>query len=93
MQVVVQHKIIDREKFAEADAGAIAGGAPSGEQLEQFLPATDLSMAFCLWQADSIDALRVYLDPATAGITENSYFEIDQPHAIGLPRAAEMRAS
>jgi hypothetical protein len=92
MQVVVEHKIVDREKFAEADAGAIAGGAPSGDRLQQFLPATDLSM-FCLWEAGSIDALRGYLDPATAGITENAYFEIDQPHAIGLPQAAEMRAS
>ena len=93
MQVVVQHKIIDREKFAQADAGAIAGGAPAGDQLEQFLPAADLSMAFCLWEAGSINTLRGYLDSATAGITENAYFEIDQPHAIGLPQAAEMRAS
>ena len=93
MQVVVQHEIVDREKFAQADAGAIAGGAPPGDHLQQFLPATDLSMAFCLWEAGSVDALRGYLDAATAGITENTYFEIDQPHAIGLPQSHEMGAA
>lgn len=93
MHVVVQHTIVDREKFAQADAGAIAGGAPSGERLQQFFPATDRSMAFCLWEADSVDALRGYLDPATAGVTENAYFEIDQPYAIGLPQTAGAGAS
>jgi hypothetical protein len=32
--------------------------------------------------------LRDYLDPATGGITENTYFEVDSGFAIGLPQSA-----
>ena len=92
MHVVVQHRIIDREKFAQADAGAIAAGGPSGVEGQQFFPAMDGSMAFCLWETGSIDSLRGYLDPATAGVTENAYFEVDEDHAIGIPQSAAMRA-
>ena len=88
MNVVVQHRITDSEKFASMDAEEVAGGAPAGAQLRQFLPAQDGSMAFCLWDADSIDNLRAYLDPATAGVAENAYFEIDAESAVGLPDTA-----
>ena len=40
--------------------------------------------AVCLWEAPSIDALRDYLDPATAGMSENTYFDIDSERAVGL---------
>jgi hypothetical protein len=70
------------------DAEEVAGGAPPGAQLRQFFPSQDRSMAFCLWDADAIDNLRSYLDPATAGVTENAYFEIDAESAVGLPETA-----
>ena len=38
--------------------------------------------------ARSLEALRDYLDPATRGLTENTYFEVDSGFAIGLPQAA-----
>ena len=88
MNVVVQHRITDQEKFASMDAGEVAGGGPPGVQLQQFFASKDASMAFCLWDADSVDNLRNYLDPATAGVAENSYFEIDAETAVGLPDAA-----
>jgi hypothetical protein len=88
MNVVVQHRITDPEKFASMDAEEVAGGGPPAVQLRQFYPSQDGSMAFCLWDADSIDNLRDYLDPATAGVTENAYFEIDAESAVGLPETA-----
>ena len=88
MNVVVQHRITDSEKFSSINAEEVAGGGPPGVQLRQFLPAQDGSMAFCVWDADSIDNLRNYLDPATAGVTENAYFEIDAESAVGLPDTA-----
>ena len=45
-------------------------------------------MATCVRQADAIDMLRGYLDPATAGVTENTYIEVDEETAVGLPEAA-----
>jgi hypothetical protein len=88
MHIVVQHRITDREKFFSMDAAEVAGGGPPGVQGLQFFPSLDGSVAACLWQADSIDMLRDYLDPATAGASENTYFEVNEERAVGLPEAA-----
>ena len=68
MHVVVQHRITDPEKFFSMDAEEVGGGGPPGVQVRQFFPFKDRSAAVCLWEADSIDTLRGYLDPATAGV-------------------------
>ena len=88
MNVVVQHRITDPEKFFSANAEEISGGGPPGVQGRQFFPSQDRSAAVCLWEAPSIDALRDYLDPATAGMSENTYFEVDGKRAMGLPETA-----
>jgi hypothetical protein len=88
MRVVVQHRIADPEKFFSIDADEVAGGAPPGVQRRQYFPSQDESTAVCLWDAASIDTLRNYLDPATAGASENNYFEVDTERAVGLPETA-----
>jgi hypothetical protein len=88
MHIVVLHRITDPDKFFSMDAEEVAGGGPPGVQGRQFFPSQDRSLATCLWQADSLDALRDYLDPATAGVSENTYFEVDTENAMGLPEAA-----
>ena len=88
MHVVVHHRITDPEMFFSMDAEEVAGSGPPGVQGRQFFPSTDRSQAVCLWEADSIDVLRDYLDPATAGASENMYFEVDTEQAMGLPEAA-----
>ena len=88
MHVGVQHRITDPEKFASMDAAEVGAGGPPGTQVRQFLPAKDGSAAFCVWETGSMDALRGYLDPATAGVTENTYYEVDGQQAMGLPEAA-----
>jgi len=88
MHVVVQHRITDPEKFFSTDAEEVAEGGPPGVTGRQFFPSEDKSVAVCLWEADSIDDLRGYLDPATEGASENTYFEVDTEIAMGLPEAA-----
>ena len=88
MHVVVQHRITDPEKFFAVDAAEVGGGGPPGTQVRQFFPYKDRSAAICLWETQSIDALRDYLDPVTAGMAENTYFEVDGERAMGLPETA-----
>ena len=88
MNIVAQHHITDSEKFSSIDAKQVAEGGPDGVVLRQFLPPQDGSTAVCLWEADSIDTLREYVDAATAGVTENTYFEVDEERALRLPEAA-----
>jgi hypothetical protein len=88
MHIVVMHRITDPEKFFSMSAEEVAGGGPPGVQGRQFFPGTDGSTAVCLWEAPSIDALRGYLDTATEGAAENTYFEVDTERAMGLPETA-----
>jgi hypothetical protein len=88
MQVVVRHRITDPDKFFSMNAEDVAGGAPAGLQLRQFFPSQDHSAAVCLWEADSIQTLRDYVDPATGDASENAYFEVERQRAMGLPETA-----
>ena len=88
MLFVVHHRVVDREKFLATDPKDIGGNAPRGVTVFHFLPANDASAADCLWEAGSLEALRDYLDPATRGISENTYFQVDSRTAMGVPESA-----
>jgi hypothetical protein len=88
VHVVVQHKVLDREALAAANPQEINDGGPAGVQGLQTLPTADASMVFCVWETPSIATLSGYLDPATAGVLENTYFEVDTDHALNLPARA-----
>ena len=74
------------------NAEEVAGGGPPDVKGRQFFPAKEGTTAVCQWEADSIDSLRNYLDPATAGMSENTYLEVDTARAMGLPEAAAASA-
>jgi hypothetical protein len=92
MQVVVQHRITDPERFFSSDAQEVAENAPSGVQARQFFPSQDRSAAVCLWEGDSIDAVRDYVDSVTGDSSQNTYFEVDTQVAMGVPEAASASA-
>ncbi|HEX6238870.1 MAG TPA: hypothetical protein VFZ68_16845 [Acidimicrobiales bacterium] len=87
MYVIAQHRVVDPEAFF-ADIPAVAAKAPPGVHPRMFCPSADRATAVCLWQADSIEAVRDYLDDVSAGASENSYFEVGAEHALGLPEVA-----
>jgi hypothetical protein len=92
MQVVVKHRITDPESFFSADAEEVAANAPSGVQARQFFPSQDRSEAVCLWEGDSIDAVRAYVDEVTGDSSQNTYFEVNTEYAMGLPEPASAGA-
>jgi hypothetical protein len=92
MHVVVHHRVTDREKFLATDPQDIAANAPPDAKVHQFLPARDASAADCLWESESPDALRDYLDAATRGFCQNTYFEVASETALGLPTPASASA-
>ena len=85
MFIVAHHTISDPETFWTA---ASTVTIPDHLKLFQVLPSEDLSQGWCLWQAESIDALQSFLDPATATSARNAYFAVETAHALGLPSAA-----
>lgn len=84
MYVIAKHRITDPEKFVSLAASA-AEDAPAGVFGRQFCPSRDGSEAVCLWEADSLDSVRAYLDELSVGAAQNSYFEVGLEHAIGIP--------
>jgi hypothetical protein len=92
MYVVAQHRIKDPEKFFSTTPQEVGENAPPGVQGRQFYPGQDRIAAVCLWEADSIDAVREYVDSATGESSENTYFEVNTEYAMGLPEAAAASA-
>ena len=86
MFIVVEHTITDQGVFF----GIVpkVAKAPSGLKALQFFPSMDKRQAVCLWEAESVDALKSYLEPLTAKSSRNIYFEVDNKNAIGLPTLA-----
>jgi len=84
MYVVVKHRINDPERFLSL-AQPAAENAPAGVYGRQFCPSRDRSEAVCLWEAASLEAVRDYVNAITGEASENTYFEVSTPHAIGLP--------
>ena len=93
MYVGVMHRIKDPDAMVERGKSlSDPANAPPGVVGHQFCPSTDLSVATCLWEGDSVDAVRDYIDGTLGDSSENSYFEISTERAMGLPQQAAARA-
>ena len=86
MFIVVEHTITNQDVFF----GLVpkVTDAPSGIKALQFLPSKDKNQAVCLWEANSADALKSFLEPLTAKSSRNVYFAVDSKKAMGLPSLA-----
>ena len=86
MLVVVEHTITDPDAFF-ALAARVAE-APSGIKGLQFFPSVSKDRAVCLWQANSIEGLKGFLEPLSAQVSRNTYYEVDSTKAMGLQKLA-----
>lgn len=83
MFVAIYHEIHNKDLFKEK----VNQMTPPPESLRrhQFLTATDLTGAACVWEAPSVDALRDYLDPQLEPASTQTYIEVNEERAVGLP--------
>ena len=84
MYVVVNHAISDPSKFW-ATAQSATAGLPDGLKLIHTFPSSDGGKAVCVWEGDSVESVRRFLDPATAGMARNDYFEAPNKEGISVP--------
>jgi len=80
MYIVAQHRIKDPARF-----WSLSPQGPAAPRLHAAYPSNDKTKGVCLWESDSIDALRDSLDPLVGDAAENTYFEVDAGVAVGLP--------
>jgi hypothetical protein len=85
MYVTVIHDISDPGKFWEVVRSATSAGFPEDIVLHSSYPNASGTRNTCLWEADTVDAVRDLVEPAVGEYSRNEYFEVDADNAIGLP--------
>jgi hypothetical protein len=83
MFVLVHHTISNPRAFWALSESA--GDLPEGLTLHQTLSAKDGTLATCLWEAESVDAVRSFLEPATDGMAKNEYREAENREGVVFP--------
>ena len=95
MFVVIHHTITDSKKWDEVGrklATVIEGGKlPQGIRPLFYLPSTDGRRADCVWETNSVDSLRQFLNPFVAGASRDEYFQVNTELAMGIPSHAPER--
>ena len=87
MYVVVNHAINDASKFwaLASRRSAYTAGLPAGLNVIHTFPSPNGRKAVCVWEAPSVEAVRGFLDPATAGMARNDYFEAPNKEGMAMP--------
>ena len=94
MFIVVHHTITHPETAVARGQNLLDGnGAPSGVQVREFYPSRDKADVFCLWEGNSLEEVRDYVDGTMGDSSRQAYFEVDAVIARGLPELAASRAS
>jgi len=61
------------------------GRLPQGLKGLMYLPSVDGRRADCVWEANSVDALKNFLERETGKAARNEYIPIQADSAFGLP--------
>ena len=88
MYVLVQHNVTNPQRFWAAAADAIPN-VPQHLKLHQTLASRDGRRATCLWEAESVDAVRTFLEPTLGDVSRNDYSEAENREGIALPTRIE----
>ena len=81
MFVTVIHRIHDPEGFQEAEAKALEAGLPSSVALPIHAATDDHSLGICIWEGESVGAVREVVESAVGPWAKNEYYEM---HVDGL---------
>ena len=94
MHVTVHHTVTDSKKWEQGVKNIMTmsdqGRLPQGLKGLMFLPSVDGRKADCLWEANSLEALKRFLDHDTGAGAKNEYYQIDDARAFGLPGHEEL---
>jgi hypothetical protein len=86
MFIAIEHDIHDPQVFQRR--GETVFPLPEDLTVHHFLPTEDLTRAWCLYEAPSIDRLRGYLDGKLGDCSTQRYFPVHEEVAMGLPQRA-----
>src|SRR6187397_2832363 len=76
MFVTVIHHITDPEGFQAAEAKALEAGLPSHVALPIHAATQDHSLGLCIWEGESVGAVREVVEGAVGPWAQNEYYEM-----------------
>ena len=77
MFVTVIHQIHDPEGFQAAEAKAIEAGLPDGVALPIHAASRDHRLGICVWEGESVAAVRDVVEGAVGPFADNEYYEME----------------
>ena len=83
MYIVAQHRIKDPARF-----WSLSPQGPGAPTLHAAYPSHDKTKGVCLWESDSIDALRDSLDTLVGDAAENTYSRSTRESQSASPERA-----
>ena len=81
MFVTVLHHINDREGFEAAEQRALEAGLPPKVALPIHAATGDHRFGVCIWEGESVEAVRELVEDVVGPFARNEYFEM---HVDGL---------
>lgn len=85
MYIVVQHTIFDPANFHRS-AEQANKKLPATLKLHHVFSAPDGTKAVCVWEADSVKAVKDFLEQAIGTFGRNEYYEVPNKEGIVLPK-------
>jgi len=76
MFVTVIHHIHDPEGFQAAEDRALAAGLPSHVALPIHAATASHELGVCIWERESVDAVREVVEGAVGAWAKNEYYEM-----------------
>jgi hypothetical protein len=90
MYVVVQHTVSEPAVFWNtADPNAL----PPEIKLHHTFPTADGTRAVCIWEAESVDAVREFLEPLLGRVSRNEYFAVENRDGVSRPSQVPQTAA
>lgn len=84
MYVLIEHRISDPDSFFGTAESALSQMPPT-IKLHHTFPTTDGTRAFCVWEADTINDVRDFIEPAVGQFSRNEYFEVPNKEGVVDP--------
>jgi hypothetical protein len=76
MFVTVLHHITDPAGFEAAEAKALEAGLPPSVALPIHAATADHRTGVCIWEGESVDAVRELVESVVGPFSDNEYFEM-----------------
>ena len=77
MFVTVIHRIHDPEGFQNAEAKALEAGLPDAVALPIHAASRDHRLGICIWEGESVAAVREVVEGVVGPFADNEYYEMD----------------